>query len=339
VLTPSTVTKNSRFAASASTESKQILPVGMRRKVRKLGRDLWFQAFRVFERLGVHVLPKSFYSPIQDYHWLNANKEFWIGRCGLSGVDWNVERQMEWVKEICGPYHREVEGLGFHAESAVRGWGPGFGPIESQVLHCFVRSKAPQRIIEIGSGQSTVCMLRASDLNAKEGRTVSQITCIEPYPRKALRELKGVKLLKQMCQAVPASVFSELRAGDLLFIDSSHAVKVGSDVIRIYLEIIPNLPAGVFVHIHDINLPYLYNRSTLTPFFMQNTQETALLAALLTGNAHLSVLASLSALHYDQTRELKHLLPDYDPEANVEGLCSSYNDRKHSPNSIWLETR
>jgi hypothetical protein len=338
MLVESAVTKNEQIASSAPAKTEKMPAVSTRRRVRKLGRDLWFKAFLLFERLGVHVLPKSFYSPIQDYHWLEANKELWMGRCGLSGVEWNVERQMEWVEEICGPYHREVEGLKFHTESGAQGWGPGFGPIESQVLHCFVRSKAPERIIEIGSGQSTVCMLRAAELNAKEGRTASQITCIEPYPRKALRELEGVRLLKQMCQEAPSSVFSELGAGDLLFIDSSHAVKVGSDVIRIYLEIIPNLPAGVFIHIHDINLPYLYNRSTLTPFFMQNTQETALLAALLTGNQHLSVLASLSALHYDRTQELKSLLPDYVPEGNVEGLCSSYTDRTHSPNSIWLET-
>jgi hypothetical protein len=335
----STVTDDRQIVSSAGVKAEQTPSFGMRRRIRGLGRDLWFRAFLLFERLGVHVLPKNFYTPIQDYHWLEANKELWMGRSGLSGVEWNVERQMEWVNEICGPYHREVSGVEFHEESAAREWGPGFGAVETEVLHCFVRSKAPERIVEIGSGQSTFCMLRAAELNVKEDRTASQITCIEPYPRKALRELKGVRLLKQMCQEAPSSVFSELRAGDLLFIDSSHAVKVGSDVIRIYLEIIPNLPAGVFIHIHDINFPYLYNRSTLSPFFMNNSQETVLLAALLTGNQHLSVLASLSALHYDRAQELKSLLPDYDPEGNVEGLFSLYPRKGHAPNSIWLETR
>jgi hypothetical protein len=182
-------------------------------------------------------------------------------------------------------------------------------------------------------------MLHASELNAREGRPASQITCIEPYPRKALLQLKGVNLLKQMCQAVPNSVFSQLRPGDLLFIDSSHSVKVGSDVIRIYLEIIPSLPARVFIHIHGINFPYLYNRSTLSPFFMNNSQEAALLAALLTGNQRLWVLSSLSALHYDRPREMKSLLADYEPEANIDGLCPSYPPTGHSPDSIWLETR
>ena len=311
----------------------------MRRRMRALGRDLWFKVFLLLEKFGVHVMPKNFYTPIQDYHWLKTNKDLWMGRCALSGIDWNVQQQLEWMQDICRPFHHEVQGVEFHAESAARGWGPGFGAVETEVLHCFVRRKAPARIVEIGSGQSTVCMLHASELNAKEGRAPSQITCIEPYPRRALQDLQGVILMKQPCQSVPGGVFAQLRAGDLLFIDSSHAVKVGSDVIRIYLEIIPKLPAGVFVHIHDINLPYLYNRSTLSPFFMQNSQETALLVALLTGNDHLRVLASLSALHYDRQPELKALFADYDPEENIEGLFSSYPRKGHAPNSIWLQTR
>jgi hypothetical protein len=325
--------------AVALTGSHNEKSIGTRRRLRGLGRDLWFKAFLIFEKVGVHVLRKSFYSPIQDYHWLESNKELWMRRCELSGIKWNLDQQMQWLEEICEPYRRELSGVEFQQESAAREWGPGFGPVETELLHCFVRSQAPERIIEIGSGQSTVCMLQASERNAKEGRTASQITCIEPYPRKGLLEIQGINLLKQICQEIPRTVFSELSAGDLLFVDSSHSVKAGSDVIRIFLEIIPNLPAGVFIHIHDINLPYLYNRSTLSPFFMQNSQETAILAALLTGNKRLSVLASLSALHYDRTQDLKSLFADYEPEANFEGLFSCYPRKGHAPNSIWLQTR
>lgn len=338
MLAESTVSKIVPVAASTTPNAVERSSLGVRRKARGLVRNLWFKAFLLFEKLGVHVLPKNFYTPIQDYHWLNVNKQLWTDRSSLTGIDWDVERQLQWLKDICTPYYREVAGLGFFNESAARGWGPGFGPIESQVLHCFVRSKAPARIIEIGSGQSTVCMLHASELNSREDRPASHITCVEPYPRAALRQLKGTNLLQQPCQAVPHSVFEQLRAGDLLFIDSSHAVKVGSDVIRIYLEIIPNLAAGVFIHIHDINFPYLYNRSTLTPYFMHSSQEAALLAALLTGNEHMSVLASLSALHYDRPQEMKSLLTDYEPQANSEGMWASYPPQGDFPDSIWLET-
>jgi hypothetical protein len=313
--------------------------LGARRQTRGLIRDLWFKAFQLFEKLGVHVLPKNFYTPIQDYHWLKANQNLWAARGSLVGIDWDIERQLDWLNQICAPYYSEVAGLAFFNESSALGFGPGFGRIESQVLHCFVRSAAPPHIIEIGSGQSTVCMLHASGLNAREGRSASEITCVEPYPRAPLRRLDGVRLLQQPCQAIPNDVFSQLRAGDLLFIDSSHAVKVGSDVIRIYLEIIPNLSAGVFVHIHDINFPYFYSRSTLSPYFMHNSQEAALLAALLTGNKRLSVLSSLSALHYDRPAEMKMLLADYEPQANVEGMWASYPPHGDFPHSIWLVTR
>jgi predicted O-methyltransferase YrrM len=310
----------------------------MRKWRRSALRELWFKLFLFFERFGVHVLPKSFYTPIQDFHWLTRNKALWINRSRLSAIDLDVNKQMAWLTQTCHGYYHEVEGLAVYRQIQERNPGPGYGPIESQVLHCFIRSHAPRRIVEIGSGCSTMCMVHAATLNEQEGRPPSQITCVEPYPSEALQNLPKVTLIKQVCQAVSSSVFCQLQAGDLLFVDSSHAVKVGSDVIRIYLEIVPNLPAGVFIHVHDINLPYLYDRSTLSSYYTNNSQETALLAALLIGNSHLSVLAALSALHYDASRDLGELLSDYHPQANEEGLCPSYPPKGTFPNSVWIKT-
>ena len=218
------------------------------------------------------------------YSWLRTHKEAWTGRASLAGIPWDLDQQLEWLAEICRPYYHEVAGLGFYEEATARGLGQGFGEIESQVLHCFVRAKAPARIIEIGSGVSTACMLHASDMNIRDGRAGSQIVTIEPYPTNAFCNLGKVTHIEQVCQIVPYSVFAQLKPGDLLFIDSSHAVKVGSDVIRIYLDIIPSLPPAVFIHIHDIFLPYLYPRSVL--FYPFACQETALLLALLTNNTY-----------------------------------------------------
>jgi predicted O-methyltransferase YrrM len=212
--------------------------------------------------------------------------------------------------------------------------GQGYGPIESQVLHCFARAKKPPRIIEIGSGISTFCLLEADRRNRKEGGHGSEITCIEPYPRPALRASK-VKLLTTPCQLVPPATFRSLVRGDLLFIDSSHAVKIGSDVISIYFHILPELAPGVVVHIHDITLPYLYPRTAMNRYF--GWQETALVLALLTNNPRLRVLACLSALHYDRPKELGKILPDYRPAPGDEGLEKSMSDLEHFPSSLWLE--
>jgi predicted O-methyltransferase YrrM len=255
----------------------------------------------------------------------------------LQGVQWCLDRQLDWLTKICGPYYEEVRGLAFYDNASSAGWGPGFGAVESQVLHCVVRSLCPRRILEIGSGVSTACMLDAVKRNEQEGRPGTKITCIEPHPRPAFQSLQGVRLMRELCQVVPKDAFDELDRGDLLFIDSSHSVKVGSDVLKIYLEIIPNLAPGVIIHIHDVYLPFLYPRDALETFF--GWQETSLLAALMTNNSRLSALACLSALHYDRQIELRALLTDYMPQADEQGLSVNGNKlQEHFPASLWLQT-
>lgn len=295
-------------------------------------KDASFKSFLWLDRLGVHVLPKHYYTPIADHRWLEENKEAWAGRHSLVGIDWDIDQQLEWLTGIVQPFYKEVEGLDFYDELTTQKWGPGYGPIESQVLHCFIRSKRPSTIIEIGSGLSTLCALHAVEMNASPSR----IICIEPFPKPSLRALPTITHLEQMCQMVPIETFQKLRAGDLLFVDSSHSVKTGSDVVRIYLDIIPSLPPGVFIHVHDIYLPYLYSRSALSDYF--GWQETALLCALLINNPKLRVLGCLSALHYDRQNELKRLLSDYRPQSNDEGLRKQGEEGKHFPSSLWMVT-
>jgi hypothetical protein len=305
--------------------------------LRKRAKKHFLKCFFLAERLGVHVLPKHYYSPIPNRAWLKEHKEIWTARVYLEGFDWALERQIDWLKQVCEPYYAEVRGLTFFKKATSAGWGPGFGAIESQVLHCVVRSLAPRRILEIGSGVSTACLVEAAKRNEQENSAPAKITCIEPYPKPAFKRLPNIHHIQELCQTVSNTVFAELRAGDLLFIDSSHAVKIGSDVVRIYLEIIPNLAPGVVIHIHDIYLPYLYPRDALTNVW--GWQETVLLAALMTGNKQLSVLVSLAALHYDRTRELQALLSDYQPQANEEGLHVSADSLQgHFPSSLWLRT-
>src|SRR3989449_3319773 len=159
-------------------------------------------------------------------------------------------------------------------------------------------------------------MLHAVRLNQQEGRRGSRLICIEPYPTKGFARLEGIRHVRDLCQAVPMSLFRELGAGDLLFVDSSHAVKTGSDTQRIYLEVIPQLPPGVFIHIHDITLPYLHDPDVLSNYWAW--QETALLLALLTHNPHLSVMACESALHHDRTEALTAILSDRSEEHTSE---------------------
>ncbi len=297
---------------------------------------LLFKTFSMLDRAGLHVMPKHYYTPVPDCTWLEQNKTLWTGRSSLKGISWDLAAQFAWLKDCCEPYYGEVAGLKSYYSYTQNGSGLGYGEIESQVLHCFVRRYAPANIIEIGSGVSTMCMLDASALNQRDGKRVPKITCVEPFPSDSLRKRKEVELIPQFCQQIPLSLFHRLTPGDVLFIDSTHAVKVGSDVMRIYLEIIPHLPPGIFLHIHDIYLPYAYPRDVFTkPFWWQ---ETALLMTLLVNNPKLSVLTCLSALHYDYPQQMQKLLTDYRPAPNSEGLALTANAPGHFPASIWLKT-
>jgi hypothetical protein len=178
--------------------------------------------------------------------------------------------------------------------------------------------------------------LEAVRRNKSEGKAGTEILCIEPFPKKQFSTMHGVKLLESLVQTVDRSVFDQLGAGDLLFIDSSHAVKTGSDVCTLLLEILPKLRAGVLIHIHDIYFPYLYPRDVLNTVF--GWQETALLAALLSGNPRFRVLTSLSGLHYGRHQELKKTLPDYQPRSFQSGVAGPDDDPDlHFPSSIYLE--
>lgn len=287
--------------------------------------------------MGLHVLPKHYYTPIADYAWLEKNLSLWARPGDLSGVHWDLDEQLRWLTDCCAPFYSEVFGLRSYREAAESGFGPGFGAVESQVLHCFVRFHAPARIVEVGSGLSTVCSLRASEMNETENRSrATQLTCIEPFPRPALLSLNQIQLIKQRLQEVERSVFNQLEAGDLLFIDSSHAVKPGSDVVLLLLEVIPKLKSGVFVHLHDINLPYLYPRDLFENYF--GWQETSLLAALLKENKHLKVVCSLSGLHYGRPEELRAILSDYFPQPDTGPGLGFMSAPGFFPSSTWLVT-
>lgn len=301
--------------------------------IKQLGKTVSFRLFHTLDRFGIHVLPKHYYTPVSDYAWLAANHDLWARRHLMAGIIWNLDEQLLWIATTSGNYVHEFP-LRDH-DRQFQSAGPGYGPIESQFLYAFVRSQRPARIIEIGSGVSTKIMLHAISQNAADGQAQPQLTCIEPYPSGALTSARNITLLPKLCQEVPLSLFQTLQDGDLLFIDSSHAVKTGSDVNRIYLDILPLLNPGVIVQIHDIYLPYLYSPEILTDYFAW--QETTLVTALLTYNKHMRVLASMSALHYDRSSQLRELFPEYHPgRLSQDGIGREAG--AHFPSSLWLQT-
>lgn len=125
-----------------------------------------------------------------------------------------------------------------------------FPRLDAAVAYAMVRQRKPARIVEVGSGHSTRFMARA----IKDGNLATNFTAIDPAPRASIETLPVTIVRKTLADAGEAS-FRDLAAGDILFIDSSHIAMPGSDVDELFLNILPALPDGVFIHIHDIFLP------------------------------------------------------------------------------------
>lgn len=157
------------------------------------------------------------------------------------------------VLDTIEKYRRDLEAIGADAPPAPRWDQDWFPRLDAAAAYALVRSEPPARIVEVGSGHSTRFLARA----VADGGLATRITAIDPEPRARIAGLQ-VEFLQQPVQGVDEKRFKALVAGDILFIDSSHQLKPGSDVDLLFNAIIPLLPAGVRVHVHDIFLPDEY---------------------------------------------------------------------------------
>lgn len=145
-------------------------------------------------------------------------------------------------------FHKELEAIGRDAPPAPRWDQDWFPRLDAAVAYAMVRATRPKRIVEVGSGHSTRFLARA----VADGKLATRITAIDPQPRATLEGLK-IEWLKTPVQRVAA--FPALGPGDILFVDSSHQLKPGSDVDFLLNAVLPLLPEGVRVHFHDIFIP------------------------------------------------------------------------------------
>ena len=130
-------------------------------------------------------------------------------------------------------------------------WSQDWFPrLDGAVAYAMVRELKPKRIVEVGSGHSTRFMARA----IKDGALATEFTAIDPAPRARIESLP-VRFIRKTLHQAPSAPFAALEKGDILFIDSSHIAMPGTDVDQLLLDVLPSLPDGVIVHIHDIFLP------------------------------------------------------------------------------------
>ena len=150
---------------------------------------------------------------------------------------------------------------------------------DAEVAYSIARETKPRRIIEVGSGNSTRLFREA----IRAGALGAQLISIDPNPRRSVRAIAD-KVLECAVEDVPIAEFSELAAGDILFIDSSHEIRTGNDVVRLFLDILPRLPAGILVHVHDIFLPFEYPQAWVCDFQWGFNEEYLVQALLQDSN-------------------------------------------------------
>jgi len=227
-------------------------------------RTQWKWMTEQIERIGSEPIwaPSGhFHSPIPALSDVKASLDeiFQIPN-GVRGVDLNDQRQQELLNLFAEFYAEQP--FSEHKSSNRRYYfdNPNYAYGDGITLYGMIRHLKPKRIIEVGSGFSSAAML---DVNELFFDNSIACTFVEPRPQLLQSLLKEgdrsrIRLLPYTVQDVDPRVFRELEASDILFIDSSHVSKTGSDVNCILFNILPILNSGVHVHFHDIFYPFEY---------------------------------------------------------------------------------
>lgn len=282
--------------------------------------------FALWERRGYHITPVHYYQPVPDTRTLSASFQH---ETEMVGIDMQPAVQLDLLKTFMRHYKAEYDALPqgkvtaphqFTHDPAVQ---TVFRSGDVEMLYAMVRHYKPAHMIEIGSGMTTRLSAQALLKNAEEGYPCN-FTAIEPYPDEVVQAgFPGLtRLIPDPLQAVPLAAFMELQANDILFIDSTHVLKIGSDVQYEYLEILPRLNKGVIIHIHDIFLPQEYPADWLMKKRWFWT-EAYLLQAFLTYNQHFEVLWAGAYMHLKYPNQLQAAFAAYDPT-------------KFFPASFWI---
>ena len=197
------------------------------------------------DRWGYHIRPIHYYEPLPDFRSITADQ---IKRKrAFPAIDFRWDAQLALLDELAN-YRDELSQLEFDFNNDF------FSGYDAAVYYSLIRHLKPRRIIEIGGGYSTRIASKA--LTANHSGT---LTCVEPYPDERLNGVSlKVELITKRVEEIDVDFFSCLEANDILFIDSSHTVKFGSDVCYEFLEILPRLARGVWIHVHDIFFPHDY---------------------------------------------------------------------------------
>jgi Methyltransferase domain len=232
------------------------------------------------------------------------------------GINWRANQQVALVRDKFArqsdfeiPDGPTGESHEYHAASEM------FSRLDAWILQATLRYLRPKRIIEVGCGWSSLVTAR---VNREFFGNSIDVTCIEPYPPDFLADgVEGIsRLITLPVEQMPVDTFLDLGPKDVLFIDSSHTVKTGCDVVFLIQEVLPRLADGVMVHIHDIFLPWDYPEEWV--MMGRSWNEQYLIRAFLAFNSNFEIMLGVGWMSYFQPDVLAMALPGY-PERYPDG--------------------
>ena len=267
------------------------------------------QKVRHFDKNACYP-PGHYYSPIIDVEEIKKREdEIWaeIEVDGIKAIDLNTESQKALITNLSKYYvelpfknHSQTH-IRYHFENGMYSYTDGI------LLYSMIRHLKPKRIIEVGSGHSSALMM---DVNQFFFNNEIFLSFIEPNPERLYgaiseEDKSRVKIIVKQVQEVDISFFETLKKGDILFIDSTHISKCGSDVNYILFKILPVLSAGVFIHFHDIFYPFEYPKGWV--YGGRNWNENYILKAFLMNNQNYKIRLFSHYIHIHHPQVFKKM--------------------------------
>lgn len=271
----------------------------------------------VLKRMGVFPLRDHYYEPQFDFGTVGGV----AAPRSLPGIDFNRDGQRALLRQFNGNAIPVGLDQPPASDTDFSFQNRNFGGGDADIWFQMIRHYKPSRIYEIGSGHSTKMARLAVSRNQQDDPAYQcQHLCIEPYEMPWLEKL-GIEVRRNLVESVDPQLFSNLAANDILFIDSSHMIRPGGDVLTEYLDILPRLAPGVLVHVHDIFTPREYPEAWLREPRFWNEQY--LLEAFLTHNSDWEVLLA--------NNDMANSEPDL-----MTSACRYFRAGQHQPGSFYL---
>lgn len=286
-------------------------------KFRKRGAENLPLTSKLLKKSGLYPIITHYYDPKFEYS--KDEKKLYLNR-NLKSIDLKKNNQVKLLEKLNFKNELIEQNLDRGSKNFDFKFNNGsFEKGDAEIYYQIIRYFKPKKIIEVGSGHSTLIAMEAIKKNESENIKTS-MKCIEPYENPWLEKL-NIEILRESLEQTKLDWSEELKENDIFFLDSSHIIRPDGDVLKFYLEILPNLKSGVIIHIHDIFTPknYLANW-TFEKVRLWNEQY--LLEGILANSDKYEILLSLNYLKNNYFKTFKDSCP--------------YLENTTEPGSIYL---